>query len=58
MKILAFNQECELIQVCRSNEDLAEARRMGYTLIDCTNGDGALQAMLDLQTQFLSLIHI
>ena len=52
MKILAFNKEHELKSVCRTNEELAEARRMGFTLIDCTNGDGALQAMLDLQTEF------
>lgn len=52
MKILAFNKEHELKQVCRTNEELAEARRMGFTLIDCTNGDGALQAMLDLQNEF------
>ena len=52
MKILAFNKNCELKMACKSNEELAEARRLGYTLIDCTNGDGALQAMLDLQTQF------
>lgn len=52
MKILAFNKEHELKQVCRTNEELAEARRMGFTLIDCTNGDGALQAMLDLQGEF------
>ena len=58
MKILAFNQECELEQVCRTNEELAEARRMGFTLIDCTNGDGALQAMLDLQWQFQSRLGV
>ncbi len=51
MKILAFNQNHELKEVCRSNQELAEARRKGYTFIDCTNGDGALQAMLDLQNQ-------
>ena len=52
MKILAFNEDCELKMACKSNEELAEARRLGYNLVDCTNGDGALQAMLDLQTQF------
>lgn len=52
MKILAFNDNYEMKMVCTSNEELAEARKLGYILIDCTNGDGALQAMLDLQSQF------
>lgn len=52
MKILAFNEDCELKMACTSNAELAEARRLGYNLVDCTNGDGALQAMLDLQSQF------
>ena len=52
MKILAFNKDHEMKMVCTDNVELAEARQKGYTCIDCTNGDGALQAMLDLQTEF------
>ena len=58
MKILAFNPDHELKMVCTNNEELAEARRRGFVLIDCTNGDGALQAMLDLQDQFQSRLNI
>ena len=52
MKILAFNKEHELKQVCSTSEELEEARQAGYTLIDCSDGTKALQAMLDLQVEF------
>ena len=52
MKILAFNKDHELKMACYTHEEVEEARQLGYYLVDCSDGQEALQAMLELQTQF------
>lgn len=52
MKKLAFNKNNELVKVCENREQVLDAQVKHLKMIDCSSGDGALQAMLDLQAQF------
>lgn len=52
MKRLAFNKKYELVKVCEDELQTLDARAQHLKVIDCSNGTGALQAMLDLQDQF------
>jgi len=52
MKRLAFNKNHELVKVCEDELQTTDARVKRLMIVDCSSGDGALQAMLDLQGQF------